>query len=296
MTEEKTRLTISVADRVFERPVETDPDMQDQDTWRMSSPIPGAIIINTWELYHLQKIVLAATETGHYQIFRSVDMKRFARVHDHSSEIFNIYYIDEGVAVFSATDGWWDSGDTGLNWDYLDDGVGARAAAVLPYDDADWLIFAYGIDKKVYARHYPTGTWAEVYDAAAVWSGKWWPAIAGGVAGVLVGVGPYLVRTDTLGSSWQIVQDFGDRVIKSIIVSSRSNMPVYLIETDLDGKSEMWWTYDVGDSVTLNETRFDVVDDAQAVIPTGQGAEVPTFAVFGRRTPESDRQHKIIEG
>lgn len=294
MTDENTRIALSIADRLFEKNLDTDPELLERDFWSVTDAIPCSIVINSWELYHLQKIVLVATEIGHYQIFRSIDMKRFTRVHDHATEIYNVYYIDEGVAVFSATDGWWDTGNTGLTWEYLDDGVGARSVTVLPYDEGDWIIFAYGTDKKVYARHYPVGTWSEVYDAGSVWSGKWWPAIAGGVAGILVGVGPYLVRTDNLGSDWQVVQDFSPRVVKNIVVSSRSNMPIYLIETDFDGKSELWWSFDAGDSVRIDETRFDVVEIAQTVIPTGGAEEDPLFALYGRRTAASNRELKLV--
>jgi len=298
MTEEKTRLTISMGDRVFERNIETEPEMQDSDIWGMSSPIPGAIILGTWEIYHLQKIALAATEGGHYQIFRSPDGVKFEMVHDHDTEIFNIFYIDEGVAVFSATDGWWVTVDTGLSWHPLDPGAAAfpraRSVAVLPYDEGEWVIFAYGNDKKVYVRDFPAGVWEEVYDSSELWTGKWWPAIAGGIAGVLLGVGPYLVRTDDLGDSFQSIQDFSPRVIESIVVSSQSNMPVYLIKTDHDGKHEMWWSWDVGDSVKLDETRFDVIEDAQTVVPTGTDSEMPFFVVSGRRAAVGRREYKIV--
>lgn len=292
---EKTRLTISVSDRILERNFETDPVLQDHDIWTSSSPLSGVVIINTWEIYHLQKIVLVVTESGHYQIFRSVNMKRFSNVHDHATEIYNIFYIDEGVALFSATDGWWSTTTAGVSWNYLDDGVGAKAVATVQIADGEWEIFACGVDKKIYARNYPTGTWSEVYDATILWSGKWYPAIAGGVAGILVGIGPYLIRSEDLGESWQVVQNFEDRVVKNIIVSSRSNAPVYLVETDLDGKSQMWWTRDVGDSVTLDETRFDAVEHAQSVIPTGGDTETPKIVMFGRRTPTSDKVYDVIE-
>lgn len=294
MTIEHTRLTVSISDRLFERDVDTDAEL-DCDTWGMSTPIPGAVIINSWEIYHRQKIILVATDTGRYQIYRTLDMKTFTKVHDHATEIYNIYYIDDGLAVFSATDGWWYTSDSGLTWTYLDAGVGARAAMVLNYDDLDWMIFAYGIDRKIYARHYPTGSWSEVYDVGAAWSGKWSPAIAGGSPGILVGAGPYLIRSEDLGVSWQTVQDFSPRIVKKVLSSTRSNTPVYMVEVDVDGKSEIWWTYDMGDSVTLDEIRFDVIEDAQAVIPTGQSSEVQKFVVFGRRTPESDYQHEIFE-
>lgn len=292
---ENTRLIISSSDRVFERSIAPQ-ELEPAAIWTASPPIPGARIIGCWELYNLQKTLLVVTESGHYQTFWSPNMEKFTKTHDHESEIYNIYYIDEGMAVFSASDGWWYTHSSGVAWSYLDDGVAAKAAIVIPYDDEEWVIVAYGVDKKIYVRHYPVGTWSEVYDTTSIWAGKRYPTISGSAPGILIGVGPYLIRTGTLGSSWEVVQDFSPSIVKNVIVSGQTKVPVFAIETEADGKSEVCWTSDLGDTVTPDEKRFAVSLGAQSVIPTGETDQINTFVVLGRRTPSSGVVYDIKWG
>lgn len=305
---ERPRLTLSVSDRILEREIipDDDPIMADgmefaakrgANVWTASSPISGVEIVNSWEIFHRIKLVLTRTEAGHFELARSINSVRFNRVHDHATEIYNVYYIDEGVAVFAATDGWWHTTSTGKTWAELAYAVpGARNMAAVQTGEVEWALLPYSTDKKIYSMVYPfDGAGSEVFDSTSIWTGKWHPAIAGNVVCVLAGVGPYLIRSEDLGETWSVIQTFGEsEIIKSITVSTRSNMPTFLIETDTDGICKFYWSEDAGDSLVLNETRFEAISDVQSVIPTSKEDEAPMFVILGKRSQDSPSEYKIV--
>lgn len=300
MINERARIILSGSDRLFEREVGPDRGVEvegrDVETWGMSPPISGLAIVNVWEIYHRMKLVLTRTEAGHYLLYRSINARDYAQVHDHATEIFNVFYIDEGVAVFSATDGWWSTTNTGKTWSKINSGPASRAAAVIwTSEENEWAIVAVGNDKKIYRMTFPGGEWAEVFDTASIWTGKRYSAIAGSPVSIIAGVGPYVIRSENLGTDWDVVQTFSEsEVVKSIVAAGHSTMPIYLIETDTDGVSKLYWSHDDGDSIQLDATRYDSVTGVAAVIPTNEPHEAPLFAILGKRAPDSSQSYKLV--
>ncbi len=140
--------------------------------WQVSPAIPGARIINTWEIYHRIWLVLARFDDGHYKIFRTVNQRDYTLVHDHETRIHNIFYVDEGHAVFCADDGWYFTVNTGTTWAEADEGVLGpipdEGVLVPEYDD--WTVIDSWwpepeLDEPV--PEYDNWTWLGALGAAA---------------------------------------------------------------------------------------------------------------------------------
>jgi hypothetical protein len=265
MAEELPKLILSSSDRIMHRLIDKDPESprSEYDSWAVSDPIPGARIVNTWEVYHNMHLVLTATENGRYEIFRSLDLKKYSLVHSHQVAILNLFYIDEGHMLFSAEDGWWKTKDTGLTWQCLGRGPVAHSAVAIATSFNSWVLTAYSQDHKLYSRPYPHGRWSETFDTNKIWQGQWYPAMAGSPEGVLVGAGTKLLRS-CVGEPWKLVAEV-DGIIKSIVVSGQSNQPTFLIEVEKTGQSKLYWTYDLGDSIVPDLSRVGPISSVQSV-------------------------------
>ncbi len=295
MTDETSKLVLSTSERIMYREISEDDALLQYDQWSLSNPIPGARIINSWEIYHNIWIVLAVTEEGLYCIFRSIDQKKFALVHEHDSRIYGIFYLEAGHAIFCAEDGWWKTVNTGQDWvefaSLCEDMPKARSVAIVATAPGEWLLTAYAEDHKLYTCEYPDGEWVEAYDTTEIWTDKWYPALAGSPVGVLVGAGDKLLRSD----SWNVIQTV-DGIIKSIVVSDQSNTPVFLIEVEQadSALSKLYWTYDLGDSLVPDLNRSGAIAAVQAVYLTGTNIKQTMFAVTGKRTPDGMAAYKLI--
>jgi hypothetical protein len=327
MTEELPTLTISASDRLMTRVIEQDPTSPryEQDQWEVSLPLSGVRIINSWQVYHGMWLVLASTDAGKYNIFLSVGMNGFQLVHSHDTKIYNLFYVDDGHMLFCAEDGWWVTTNTGGVWSepdlvslgpdpVMDEPVpeyddwtvidswavnpSARALAVVGLRTGSWALVAYGEDHKIYRAEYPEDGWDEVYDTTTIWTDKWYPAIAGGPAGILAGAGSKLLRSVDAGETWTVLRDLGT-VIKSIVVSNQSTTPVFAITVEPTPGSDIdkiYLSYDLGDSLTEDANRVGSISSVQSVVPTGTNEMQTMFAVLGKRSVDSAKQdYKIIE-
>lgn len=300
MSVEKGRIVIASSDRVFERDVEPRRDVpvenSGQDTWGMSFPLSAVSIVSVFEIFHQIKVALTRTESNHYQVMRSINGRDYSLVHDHETTIFGIFYIDDGIAVFSATDGWWATTNTGKTWTKINSGPAAKVATTIMTDeDGEWSLVAYGTDRKFYRMVYPGGSWAEIFDSSSIWSGKWYPALVGSPVSLIAGVGPYVIRSEDLGDNWSVVQTFDEsEIVKTISAAANSSMPIHLIETDTDGTHKFYWSRNDCDSVQMGETRYDSVASVRSVIPTGGENETPLFAILGKRSEDNAQSYKLI--
>lgn len=282
---EISQLIIGADDRVMSRDIPDEAAVA--EPWRVSLPISGRVI-GVWRIY--QGIQVALIESaGKFKLLRSEDAIHWTVVHSHDTEIYGLWYLDDGHMIFSATDGWWKTTDTGVVWTQFSEVHPSYSAiAILGADDPSrfWHLVAYGTDKVVRYLNYPDGEWAESVDSADYWTGKWYPAIAGSYGGVFIGVGPYLMRSSAFGASaWQTVQTF-DGIIKRILFSDQGHVPTVLIEVEAyDSTASLFYrSYDMGDSVTADRTRVGPVADAQSVYPTATSQRQTRFAVLGRRS------------
>jgi hypothetical protein len=296
---ETSKLVVATNERIMSRDLES---VIEDTYWELSDPIPGVRIINTWQIYHMIWLVLTKTESGHYQIFRSENMQNYSLVHDHGSEIYNLFWLDDGHMIFCAADGWWVTTNTGLTWSELTLGAlqpQARACAAVNLEERLWSLVAYGIDHKLYHSEYPGGEWSVALDMTAIWTDKWYPAVSGGPAGVLAGAGSKLLRSTQAGApgTWQQIQQV-DGIIKSIVASNQSNTPTFLVVVEnVDGSADRFYlSYDLGDSLEQDMTRIDSVSSVASVIPTGTDNPSTTFAVIGKRTADQVPTYRLIEG
>lgn len=307
MTDELPTLTISASDRIMTRPIEQDPESPryEQDQWEVSQPLPGVRIINSWQIYHKMWLVLAVTDGGIYNIFLSVG-GRFTLVHSHPSKIYNLFYVDDGHCLFCADDGWYFTVNTGTTWTEADEGVlgaaayspVAKAMAVIGLSTGSWALVAYAEDHRIYRAVYPGGEWDVAYDTTTIWTDKWYPAIAGGPAGILAGAGSKLLRSLDAGETWTVLRDLGS-VIKSIVVSNQSTTPIFAITVEPTPGSDIdkiYLSYDLGDSLAEDANRAGSISSVQSVVPTGTNEVQTMFTVLGKRTADSTKQdYKIIE-
>lgn len=329
MTDELPTLTISASDRIMTRPIEQDPESPryEQDQWEVSQPLPGVRIINSWQIYHKMWLVLAVTDGGIYNIFLSVG-GRFTLVHSHPSKIYNLFYVDDGHCLFCADDGWYFTVNTGAAWTEADEDVlgpipdedvlvpeyddwmwlgalgaaayspVAKAMAVIGLSTGSWALVAYAEDHRIYRAVYPGGEWDVAYDTTTIWTDKWYPAIAGGPAGILAGAGSKLLRSLDAGVNWTILRDLGS-VIKSIVISNQSSTPVFAITVEPTPGSDIdkiYISYDLGDSLTEDANRAGSISSVQSVVPTGTNEVQTMFTVLGKRAADSTKQdYKIIE-
>jgi hypothetical protein len=295
MAEELPKLILSSSDRIMHRLIDNDPKSprSEYDSWAVSDPIPGARIINTWEAYHNMHLVLTVTEEGHYEIFRSLDLKKYSLVHRHHLAILNLFYIDEGHMLFSAEDGWWKTTDTGRTWQCLGEGPVSRSAVAIATSRNSWVLTAYSQDHKLYTRSYPHGKWSETFDTNQIWQGQWYPAMAGSPEGILVGAGTKLLRFG-IGEPWKQVAEV-DGIIKSIVVSDQSSQPTFLIEVEKTGQSKLYWTSDLGDSIVPDLNRVNPISSVQSVYPTGTEKLQTIFVVMGKKTLDGSMGYNLIE-
>jgi hypothetical protein len=289
------KLVLSSSDRILSREIGED-GPGEGDRWMISSPIPGMRVINTWQIYHKIWLVLALAEDGHYNIFRSINLQKYTLVHEHESRIYGLYYIDDGHAIFCAEDGWWATTNAGVTWTELAlTALLVGAMAVVQSGSSEWGLVTYGLDHKIYYAEYPDGDFEEVYDASA-WSGKWYPAIAGGPVGFLAGAGNQLLRSENR-ENWYVIQTV-DGIIKNIAISGQSSTPTFLItvEPPAGEADKLYLTQDMGDSIVANVNRIGLVSAAQAVTPTGSSEMQTTFAVLGKRAAGENSEYKLLGG
>ncbi len=155
MAEELPQVVLAASDSLIHRLVGSDEEFEmESDVWTQSAQVPGVRIINTWQVYMGVWLVLVKTEDGKFQILRSEDMRRFSLFCNYPSEIYNLFWIDDGIMVFCASDDWWFTTDTGLTWIHLVHGTvcpRARSMALIPIQQGTWTLVAYGDDRKIYA-------------------------------------------------------------------------------------------------------------------------------------------------
>ena len=222
---------------------------------------------------------------------------------------------DEDVLVpeyddWTAIDSWWPIPDPDEivpeydNWMWLG-ALGAaayspvaKAMAVIGLSTGSWALVAYAEDHRIYRAVYPGGEWDVAYDTTTVWTDKWYPAIAGGPAGILTGAGSKLLRSLDAGVNWTILRDLGS-VIKSIVISNQSSTPVFAITVEPTPGSDIdkiYLSYDLGDSLAEDANRAGSISSVQSVVPTGTNEVQTMFTVLGKRTADTTKQdYKIIE-
>lgn len=302
---EHAELVMSAGDMIFDTPVDENLVSFAGSCWTASNPFPWKRLVGIWSIHHRINIVLAVNDTEDgkkYTIYRTTDGVSYTPVRTHDSEIYNIFYLDDGIALFSADDDWWETVDTGRTW-YpigLTQPHPSRTATVIPLNEFEWCVVAVGLDRVIRAMVYPDHCvcygWEELLDLSHIES-SFEPVVAGNAVCVIAGAGSRLWRTDFLGEDgWGLIHDFGaSSYVKRLVVSGYSSRPVFLAEVYKNGKSEIWWSKDAGDTWIMNETRYDTIESAQAVIPTANDIEKAIFAVVGRRDSGTGYETKLIE-
>lgn len=298
MSDEIPLIVMAQGEKIVSRGIVEDED-DPRSAWQVSSPIPGNQIINSWQIYKNIWVVLAKSDAGKYCIFRSINRRKYNLVHEHDVKILNMFWLTDGQMIFSAEDGWWIGKKSGLTWEEIsfETAIQAQNMAIIPTDEGEWAFVAYAVDKKIYYCEYPGGDWEVAYDATNVLE-RFIPAIAGSAIGILAATGKSLIRSVGLGApgTWIKIQDL-EMYITDIIISDRSNTPVFLLTTESEDGSDiqkLFWSYDLGDSLIPEVSRLGSVTAAQSVIPTGENELRSQFVVLARRQPEAATTLRII--
>lgn len=288
-------------------------------TFSKESPIPGTTVVSSMEIHRGILLTIVRSASGHYEIYRSYDSIHNELVHCHSSEIYKIVQIDMGVAIFSASDGWWLTIDDGTMWYQISDTHPARSFVVIrPMMENDIILYAYCDDRKIYTGEFSLALnlftwedpacvtsggipaapisrfsdfveWHELYDTGEI--GLWYPAMDGSAIALLVGAGNRLLRYEK--STWKVVQVV-DGIISHISISDQMQIPVFMITIEKpSGSNDFRWTYDIGDSLVQDINRVFPHMHSEGVIPTGDSETESLFVFSGKRHP-SDINREIV--
>ncbi len=327
-------IVVSSGDRLITREITSEEKENQLNTWGVSSPIPGMAIIAVRQVYLGIWLALVKAENGHYQIFQSIDRKKFSLVWDHPTEIYGWLWLDDGFMIFSAEDGRWVTRNTGLSWEDADapnmgeivpeqeiwvevpnevvpeydswedvpllegDAPPAKAMAAIGLTSSTRALVVYANDGKIYYTEFPYTNWEEACDTAEIQTGRWLPAVAGGPAGLLAGAGNKLLRSTQAGApgSWHTALDLGDRgIIKSIVVSDQTTLPIFCIVIEAGDADKIYWTHDLGDSIEPDVNRITAGAAVKAVYPTGQNEKNTLFAIVGEKTSTRSMKYDIFE-
>lgn len=288
------RVAFMSGERLAVMPVRSPTD--EYTLFTFSAPIPGKRSIAMLEVYYNTMLVVTLSDTNKYTIHRTNDFQTFSLVHTHDTEIYGIFKISPGHAIFSAEDGWWETTDTGDTWTQLSaDGPKARAAVITGHPDLTSFraISAYGEDRKLYYYELPSDTWEMAYDTEV--TGVWYPALDGAHVGLLAGAGNMLLVSTDMGKTWA-EKTIAGGIIKHISATDKSAAPAFLIAVETpasdsspspEGQCKLYWSYDLGDSLAPDVNRIDPAISVSSVFPTGGDARQITMSVMGRKSDGS---------
>lgn len=292
---ETPRLVLSGRGNIMNRMISDQDRILGWNRWDVSKNIPGMTILKTLRAFHNITLALSKSDSGQYTIHRSIDYKKFELVHEHDTPIHGMFLIDSGIVAFSADDGWYVTEDAGQTWtEFPVEGAPPAEAAVairIPSDEeydlvtySKYDIVVYSIDRKLYYCEYPDGGWQEAFDTNEIYTGEWYAALDGSQVGILAGVGNKLLASNNMGrpGSWH-VKTTAAGIIRSITASDNSSAPAFLIAAQVQGtpESKLYWSVDLGDSLTPYMSRIDAVAQGASVFVTGTNEMDTIFAVSG---------------
>jgi|GEM_PF-4591510 len=113
------KLIMAGGGQMLHRTISEEDETTGYNVWHPSNQFPGMRIITVQEVYFGIVLTLVVTEEGHYDIYMSTDLVNNTLVHSHATEIYGIFPIDMGHAVFMAADGCWFTHRSGLVWEQL---------------------------------------------------------------------------------------------------------------------------------------------------------------------------------
>jgi hypothetical protein len=179
-------------------------DLVNYRDWWTSAPIPGNVaeIKQVIWVYGSIYLALCLMEDGTYSVFQSINYGySWALVWNHSGTIWGLTKIDLGWVIASASDGWWESYDSGTNFAFVSGALpDAKAVCCLGLKTLlahDGRYIWKSVD---YAR-----TWRKVFDCYQLGNANnIVPSIDGLELRAYAACGPHVIYSDDKGETWNI--------------------------------------------------------------------------------------------
>jgi len=190
-------------------------DVENWRDWWKSEPLPGSVakITDTDWAYGQYHVAICHMTNGTWSIYRSGDYgKTWYEVWNTPVTLHGIIQIDPGWLLCSASDGWYESINSGLEWNKISSQAPNCPIVVNLGDDVlmahDGLNVWKSVNKgrnwalKINARSYTVYAYHNGKRRTGGWSGDSYPALDGCGNQVIIGIGPYLFVSDNAGETW----------------------------------------------------------------------------------------------
>lgn len=277
-------------------------DLDSFESWWISDPFPGSVetVLDLVRVHGEYYFALCRMTDGSWTVFRSNNYGRsWSEIWTHPHEIFGFISIDWGWVVFPAADGWYETTTTGNSiLKKSDAGPASLPGKGMPVTE-DRVLYHSG--SKVWATEDRAESWDLSFDGTSIWSGDSSPAIAGGYSLVLAGIGPYLLRSETQGGSWEVARKLtNDRIIREILAinPSAGAAAEFVVKVELVGQDKFRY-YTVTGRGEVWTPRWDRLYSAgvtlagyESTVPVVGGMDYLQFAggmkfdsVLGRPVP-----------
>jgi len=174
-------------------------DVQNFKEWWVSEPLPGDVadVVDYDWAYGTYYVAIVRLTTNAYAIYQSRDYGRTWRlVYNAPSVLYNVLRVDPGWMLCSASDGWYESTNSGTNWYKISsDAPGCRAIVNVGND----TLLAHD-GRKVWKSTNRGRNWYTVLNPS--WDNDSYPAIDGFGRQVLAAVGGRLFVSNDEGNTW----------------------------------------------------------------------------------------------
>jgi len=182
--------------------------------WWKSEPFPGEVkkIYQPIHVYGQYHCAIVEMLDGTWSIYRTGDYgKTWASVYTSAVRINALQLIDPGRVVAATLDGWIETQNSGLNWSVVSVQAPNCTAIVSIGDD---ILIAQNTDA-VFRSTDVGRNWTQVLDCQSIYwrhfhsgyrttsySGTVYPTLAGSMATVACGIGPYFLYSNDQGVTW----------------------------------------------------------------------------------------------
>ncbi|HOL44353.1 MAG TPA: sialidase family protein [Methanothrix sp.] len=179
-------------------------DVNNFTEWWVSEPLPGDVadVVDYDWAYGTYYVAIVRMQTNAYEIYQSRDYGRTWRsVFRAPSVLYNILRVDPGWLLCSASDGWYESTNSGSTWTKVSsDAPGCRIIVNVGND----ILLAHD-GRKVWRSTNGGRNWS--ISLNPTWDSDSYPALDGFGRHAFAAVGGLLYVSDDTGGSWREVTE-----------------------------------------------------------------------------------------
>ncbi|MCX8207433.1 MAG: hypothetical protein N3G75_06335 [Methanothrix sp.] len=208
-------------------------DTEKFEEWWLSEPLPVREIIELEWAGGDIGLAICSLDSGRHAIFRSEGGRRWSEVFRLPEGVaaFAFARIDYGWILLMTTDGWYETTNSGLNWQKISsDAPGCRRAIRI----SDSTLLAHD-GSKVWRSLNLGRTWQISLDCESVAGGSLvYPALGGIYDLVLAGAGSKVMVSGNQGTSWNVDHTLPAHVsVANILCMDRlgDELPEFIMET-----------------------------------------------------------------